>query len=112
MQLKAGALRALAVTTPGRIAQLPDVPTFAEAGIPNYGFTSWGGFALPAGTPPAIADKLFVALRAASHDPGFLSLQESLGSYSALSASPSAFSKELDEDIRSEELLLRQIQKS
>ncbi len=110
--IKAGTLRALAVTTSSRISQLPDVPTFAEAGIPHYGFTSWGGFALPAGTPSAIADKLFIALKAASRDPGFLSLQESLGSFSAFSASPSAFGKELDEAIRSEELLVRQIQKS
>ncbi|MGH8785036.1 MAG: Bug family tripartite tricarboxylate transporter substrate binding protein [Cupriavidus necator] len=108
--IKTGALRALAVTTPGRISQLPDVPTFAETGIAHYGFRSWGGFALPAGTPSDITDKLFAALRAASRDPGFQSLQESLGSFSEFSASPSAFNKELEEAIRSEELLVRQIQ--
>ncbi|MDK3023161.1 tripartite tricarboxylate transporter substrate-binding protein [Cupriavidus taiwanensis] len=40
--IKAGKLRALAVTTPDRVPQSPDVPTFAEAGIAQYGFKSWG----------------------------------------------------------------------
>ncbi|WP_454710722.1 tripartite tricarboxylate transporter substrate-binding protein [Cupriavidus nantongensis] len=110
--IKAGKLRALAVTTPDRVPQLPDVPTFAEAGIAQYGFKSWGGFALPAGTPQSITDKLFVGLKAASRDSDVQSLQDSLGSYSEFSVSPSAFSKELDEAIRSEELLVRQIHKN
>ncbi|SCU86402.1 Extra-cytoplasmic solute receptor family protein 77 [Cupriavidus necator] len=108
--IKAGTLKALAVTTPDRVSQLPEVPTFAEVGVAQYGFKSWGGFALPAGTPPAITDKLFAALRTASRDPGFQSLQESLGAFQEFSASPSAFSKELDEAIRTEELLVKKIQ--
>ena len=54
----AGKLRALAVTSPARLAQLPDVPTMAEAGIPGFVFESWGGLAVPAGAPDAVVARL------------------------------------------------------
>jgi tripartite-type tricarboxylate transporter receptor subunit TctC len=53
-QIKAGKLRALAVTSATRSAALPDVPTIAEAGLPGYEATSWFGLLAPAGTPPAV----------------------------------------------------------
>ncbi|QJR13776.1 Bug family tripartite tricarboxylate transporter substrate binding protein [Usitatibacter palustris] len=56
--IKAGRLRALAVTTPKRISMLPDVPTTAEAGMPGYEVASNFGVAAPAGTPKAIVDRL------------------------------------------------------
>ncbi len=56
--IKAGKLRALAVTGPKRNAELPDVPTMAEAGVTGYEVTTWWGFAVPAGTPPAIIAKI------------------------------------------------------
>ena len=56
--IKAGRTRALAVTSSGRVAGLPDVPTLAEAGVPGYEFTSWSGIAVPAGTPPPIVARL------------------------------------------------------
>jgi len=53
--VRAGKLRALAVTSSSRVASLPDVPTFAEAGVPNYVVVNWNGLFAPAGTPrPAI----------------------------------------------------------
>jgi tripartite-type tricarboxylate transporter receptor subunit TctC len=52
--VKAGKLRALAVTSKQRSPLLPDVPTMAEAGLPDYSATSWYGVVLPAKTPPAI----------------------------------------------------------
>jgi tripartite-type tricarboxylate transporter receptor subunit TctC len=54
----AGKVRALAVTSPQRMALLPDVPTMAEAGFPASGVTTWYGLYAPAGTPPAIVQKL------------------------------------------------------
>jgi tripartite-type tricarboxylate transporter receptor subunit TctC len=57
-QIKAGKVRALAVAAPQRLAQLPDVPTMAEAGFPDINVTSWNGIVAPAGTPKAIVDKL------------------------------------------------------
>ncbi|RYY77534.1 MAG: tripartite tricarboxylate transporter substrate binding protein [Comamonadaceae bacterium] len=50
-QIKAGKLRAYAVTSAGRLPQLPDVPTVAEAGLPGYESTGWFGVVAPAGTP-------------------------------------------------------------
>ena len=57
-QIRAGQFRALAVTAPARMASFPDVPTMAEAGIPDMAILSWTGFLAPAGTPPDIVAKL------------------------------------------------------
>jgi tripartite-type tricarboxylate transporter receptor subunit TctC len=57
-QIKAGKLKALAVTTKDRSVMLPDVPTMMEAGIPDYVVATWLGFALPANAPPAIVSRL------------------------------------------------------
>jgi tripartite-type tricarboxylate transporter receptor subunit TctC len=56
--IKAGKIRALAVTTAQRIATLPDVPTMMEAGVGNFEFTPWWGAFVPAGTPQPIVAKL------------------------------------------------------
>ena len=57
-QVRAGKVRALAITGPRRVPQLPDTPTLAEAGHPDLVATSWFGIALPAATPAAIAQRL------------------------------------------------------
>ena len=56
--IQSGKVRALAVTTSRRAAQLPQVPTVAESGFPNYEQSAWGGLVAPAGTPRDIIDKL------------------------------------------------------
>ena len=56
--VKSGRLRALAVSSAARVAALPDVPTFAEAGFPGVQDETWIGIFLPAGTPQAIVQKL------------------------------------------------------
>lgn len=60
--VKAGKLRALAVTTSKRTAAEPQLPTVAEAGVKDYEFSTWWGIVVPAGTPPDIVDKLSKAL--------------------------------------------------
>jgi tripartite-type tricarboxylate transporter receptor subunit TctC len=55
---RSGRLRALAVTSAQRSAQMPEVPSIAEAGVPGYAATLWLGVAAPAGTPKAIIDSL------------------------------------------------------
>jgi len=56
--LSAGKLRALAVTTDKRQDAFPDVPTFAEAGVPDMTISLWTGLVAPAGTPPEIVARL------------------------------------------------------
>jgi len=56
--IKSGKLRPLAVSSAQRVAVLPEVPTMAEAGIPGFETGTWYGVVAPAGTPPAVVDKL------------------------------------------------------
>jgi tripartite-type tricarboxylate transporter receptor subunit TctC len=56
--VRAGKLRALAVTSAKRSPLMPDLPTVAEAGVPGYSIDSWYGVVAPAGTPPAVINKL------------------------------------------------------
>jgi tripartite-type tricarboxylate transporter receptor subunit TctC len=56
--IKGGKLRPIAVTSASRSAALPDIPTIAESGLPGFEASSWFGLLAPAGTPPAIVDKI------------------------------------------------------
>lgn len=56
--VRAGRLRALAVTTLARSPAMPDLPTIAESGLPGFDLTTWFGLMVPAGTPPEIVVKL------------------------------------------------------
>jgi tripartite-type tricarboxylate transporter receptor subunit TctC len=61
-QIKAGKLRPLAVTTPRRSAELPNVPTLAEAGYPGFEMSTWYGLFVTGGTPKPIVDRLAAEL--------------------------------------------------
>lgn len=67
--IQAGKLKALGVTTKARSTSLPDVPTLAEAGIAGYEVSPWFAAFMPAGTPPAIVEKLGKTLNEAMTDP-------------------------------------------
>lgn len=67
--VKAGKLRALAVTSPKRIDAAPDVPTLAELGYPSVEASSWYGLFAPKGTPPAIISRLNKEMLALSQNP-------------------------------------------
>lgn len=56
-QVKAGKIKALAVTTAQRSSLVPDLPTMAEAGLPGFDISTWYGLFAPAGTPPSIVAK-------------------------------------------------------
>jgi tripartite-type tricarboxylate transporter receptor subunit TctC len=70
--VRSGRLRALAVTTPQRSPDLPDVPTVAEAGVPGYEATLWLNLAAPAGTPPEIVQRLYAEVGKVLQDPEVL----------------------------------------
>ena len=68
-QIKAGKVKAIAITSAKRSAGLPDVPTFAEAGMPGFESYAWYGFFAPAKTPPDVIAKLNAAVEHALADP-------------------------------------------
>lgn len=78
-QIRGGKLRAVAVTTAQRIPELPNVPTIAESGYPDYEVVSWIGVAAPAKTSPAIVEKLGGVYRQVMEDPEVLNRMKSLG---------------------------------
>jgi tripartite-type tricarboxylate transporter receptor subunit TctC len=67
--LKSGQLRALAIASKSRSSQLPDVPTMAEAGLPNYEVSGTYGILAPAGTPKPIIDRLNAEVKVALASP-------------------------------------------
>jgi tripartite-type tricarboxylate transporter receptor subunit TctC len=79
-QIKAGKVNAYAVTTPKRLAALPDVPTMAEAGMPNFTVSVWHAMYAPKGTPKPIIDKLSKALQTALTDANLKQRFADLGS--------------------------------
>jgi len=96
--IRARKLRALVVTSPRRAAQLPDVPTSQEAGLPELLINSWNGVVVPFGTPKEIVDQLNNEIRR------FIALPEVTKRLSAvgaepMSASPEEFSTMIREDI-------------
>ena len=68
-QIKGGSVRALAVTGTERSPQLPDVPTVAESGVPDYQYYVWFGLWAPNKTPPPIVAKLYAEVQKALADP-------------------------------------------
>ena len=79
--IKAGKLRALAVTSKNRVAELPDVPTMIQAGYPNFEVTAWFGLFVPAGTPKPVIDKLYVAVKKALDSPEIKQRWKDLGGW-------------------------------
>ena len=66
--IKAGKLKAFAVTSPKRLNNLPDVPTLSESGLTGYDSTGWFGLVAPAGTPATIVQRLSTEFTAALND--------------------------------------------
>lgn len=78
--MQSGAMRALAVTSPKRSPQAPDVPTMAEAGVGNVQAVVWHGISAPLGTPKPIVEKLNAAVNKALKKPEVVASFEKLGS--------------------------------
>jgi tripartite-type tricarboxylate transporter receptor subunit TctC len=97
--VRAGKLRALAVTSPARSSVLPEVPTVAESGLPGFGVTGWFGVMAPAGTPPAVVTQLNKAVNDALQLPD---VKERLASLAVEPAAgtPGDFAKLIEADTR------------
>ena len=96
--IRAGLLRALAVTTPQRNPAFQELPTAAEAGVPGYDFASWGGVFAPAGTPRAVLQKLNADIVTALAAPDIRKRFGDMG-LEAKSSTPDAFGKFLQSEI-------------
>jgi tripartite-type tricarboxylate transporter receptor subunit TctC len=89
--IRAGKLRALAVTTAMRSPELPDVPTVAET-VPGYEASAWFGMGAPKGTPPDIINKLNQAINTALADPNIQARLRDLGG-APMAGTPADFGK-------------------
>jgi tripartite-type tricarboxylate transporter receptor subunit TctC len=95
--IKSGKLKALAVTTARRSAALPDVPTVAEAGFPDFEVTSWFGLAGPAGISKEIVSRLNAEITAINKQPA---VRESLAQkgLNPWSSTPEQFAQRIKAD--------------
>ncbi|HPG61548.1 MAG TPA: tripartite tricarboxylate transporter substrate binding protein [Casimicrobium sp.] len=96
-QVKAGKLKALAVTTESRHPALPDTPTTTEAGYPKFQVTGWQGWVAPAGTPRAILERVNAETNKAMNDPATRAKLFEQG-YLPAGGSVDAFAKQLAAD--------------
>jgi tripartite-type tricarboxylate transporter receptor subunit TctC len=91
--IQAGKLRALAVTGSERLSLMPNVPTTAEAGFPAFTFGTWIGLVAPAGTPPAIVNRLYAEIARAIAQPDVKEAFAKLAMVVSPSPSPDAYAK-------------------
>jgi tripartite-type tricarboxylate transporter receptor subunit TctC len=96
--IKAGKLRALAVTTPKRWHGTPELPTVAEAGVPGFAITQWYGMIAPAKTPPAIVTKISKEISRILHQPDVKEKLASDGA-DAVGNAPEAFGAHIKAEV-------------
>jgi tripartite-type tricarboxylate transporter receptor subunit TctC len=94
-----GKLRGIAVTTQARVPGASSYPTFAESGVPGFDVAAWDGILAPAGTPPAIIDKLNAAIRTALADPD---VREALTARGArpVPTTPAEFARHIESELQ------------
>ena len=96
--IKAGQLRALAVTSAKRSPLLPDVPTMIESGFPDFTTSAWTGLLAPAGTPPEVIGKLNGAVNTALQGAEMKAALDRLAG-DALGGPPQELTKMIESDI-------------
>jgi len=97
--IRAGRLRALATTGPKRAANLPDLPTMIEAGLPNYESVAWFGLSMPAGTPKEIIDRMNAEGQKAVRAPDFVKRMNELG-YEIMGGTPEQMAAAIQSEVR------------
>lgn len=97
--IKSGHIKALGVGNPERSTLAPDVPTIAEAGVPNYEAYSWSGLMAPKGTPIAVVKKLNHDMVAALNDPAIGPAMAAAGA-EPMPGTPEDFARFLDNEIK------------
>ncbi|NYT61493.1 tripartite tricarboxylate transporter substrate binding protein [Alcaligenaceae bacterium] len=98
--VKTGKLKVLAVSLPKRCACEPDVPTMEEAGYPGFVQSSWIGLLAPAGTPPAIIERMSKEMATVINNPDIAKKFQNLG-FSGVGSTPQQFQALIDRDTQS-----------
>jgi tripartite-type tricarboxylate transporter receptor subunit TctC len=106
--VRAGKLRALAISSAMRNPQLPDVPTFTELGYPDIQEYTWVGLFAPAGTPAEIVQKLNAAVNAAIRLPDIRERLESL-TLEAKGGTPQQFTEYVRQEVAKWSAIVKQI---
>jgi tripartite-type tricarboxylate transporter receptor subunit TctC len=96
--IQSGSVRAIVVAAKTRLPQLPDVPTFAEVGLPDYDAEMWNGLLAPAGLPKDVLAKLNEASRKALADPDVQAKYAGVGAY-VVADKPEAFAAMIRDDV-------------
>jgi tripartite-type tricarboxylate transporter receptor subunit TctC len=107
--IAAGKLRALAVTSSQRFAALKDVPTFAEAGVPDFVIGTWHGVLAPAGTPAAVVARINADINEIIQTPEFKTSLEAQGNVAAAPVTPAQFGTKLASELRAFEAVATRI---
>ncbi|MBK7059669.1 MAG: hypothetical protein IPH51_03820 [Rubrivivax sp.] len=97
--VKTGRLRALAVTSKDRFAALPDLPTLAQAGVPNYDATAWYGLYAPAGTPQDVIARLNGQINAILQQPDVRKALLGDGGVDIIGGGPEVLKTQTDNEI-------------
>jgi tripartite-type tricarboxylate transporter receptor subunit TctC len=104
--IRAGKLRGLAVSTAKRSPAAPDLPTLAEAGLPGYDITSWYGVLAPAGTPPAIVQRLNAEVNAIMQMPDVRERFATMG-VDPVGGTPDEFGAYIQKELRAWKVLIK-----
>jgi tripartite-type tricarboxylate transporter receptor subunit TctC len=97
-QINAGKLAAIAVASSKRSPAIPNVPTFAEAGLPDFNVSTWYSVFAPAGTPKPVVDKMIAEVQKALNTPKLKAIWDKSGSES-VSLTGDAFGKQVRDDV-------------
>jgi tripartite-type tricarboxylate transporter receptor subunit TctC len=101
-------LKILAVGSPRRVAQLPDVPTVAESGLPGFEAAAWFGLAATGGTPPEVIAKIDADVRKVMSDPAFRAKFMEPQMFESMAATPDEFADYIRTESESWEKIVRE----
>ncbi len=96
--VRSGQMRAIGVTTKERSALAPDIPSLAESGLPDFDVSAWTGLFVPAGTPPAIIERLNAETRKIAGEQDYVARIQAMGT-DVSSSTPEAFGKFVKDDV-------------
>lgn len=107
--IKSGKLRALAISTPQRLSQLPDVPTFSEVGIKGFDVTNWYSVMGPKGLPRDVVEKIDGAVKKAMSDPNINASLVAQGVQFGGAATPAQFSDFIKTELSKYQRLVKEL---